>query len=154
MKELIMKETIKKVSTEYNSWRGMKERCTNPKHKEYKYYGGRGIAICSEWSNSSKAFIIDMGPKPSSKHSIDRIDPDGNYCKDNCRWADHFEQQRNKRNSIKLSKSDVKNIRSVPRKKANGRGDGYTRQDIADMFGLSKATTVRVLLGVHYLCET
>lgn len=154
LEKLKMKECIRRDSTEYNSWRAIKERCNNKKHKEYKYYGARGVSVCAEWLNSSQVFFDDMGRKPNPNYSIDRINVDGNYCKENCRWATHKEQQRNKRNSIKLSKNDVENIRSVPRKSANGRGDGYTRKDIAEMFGVSLATTVRILRGVHYLCET
>jgi phosphatidate phosphatase PAH1 len=153
LEKLKMKELIKRSSTEYNSWRSIKERCQSLKHKEYKYYGARGIIMCDRWASSSQAFFEDMGRKPASNYSIDRIDVDGDYHKANCRWATHQEQQRNKRNSIDLTESDVRNMRLVPRTAANGRGLGYTRKDIAEMFCVPLATTVRILRGVHYSCE-
>lgn len=82
---------------EYNAWRAMKARCKNPKHKQYEGWGGRGIAVCSRWNDDFAAFYNDMGDKPSSAHSIDRIDNDGDYMPDNCRWATLSQQNRNKR---------------------------------------------------------
>lgn len=75
-------------------------RCTNPNHKFYKDYGGRGITVCSAWINDWNAFIIDMGPKPSPGHQLDRKDNDQGYFKENCRWVTHAENNQNKRNTI------------------------------------------------------
>jgi len=78
----------------YTSWAAMKTRCTNPKHNRYKLYGGRGITFDPRWDDFL-VFLADMGPRPH-KFSIDRIDPNGNYCKENCRWADYSTQNKNK----------------------------------------------------------
>jgi hypothetical protein len=72
-------------------------RCENSNVERYPSYGGRGIKVCERWRGSFKNFLADMGRKPTPKHSIDRIDVDGNYEPGNCRWATNSEQQRNKR---------------------------------------------------------
>ena len=102
------KEMAKKSNTthtkthtnEYYSWTNMKTRCCNKNSQDYYNYGGRGIKVCDRWLNSFKNFYEDMGKKPSSIHSLDRINVDGNYCKENCRWATIIEQARNKKKCI------------------------------------------------------
>ncbi len=79
-------------SPTYRSWAAMMERCTNPKNKRYARYGGRGIAVCERWSDFA-AFLADMGEKPVSL-TLDRINNDGNYEPDNCRWATSKQQGR------------------------------------------------------------
>jgi hypothetical protein len=88
---------------EYNIWKGMKARCYNINNKQYKDYGGRGIIVCDEWRNNFEQFYKDMGPRPSNKHSIDRIKNDGNYCDYNCRWATSKEQNNNTRQCINIT---------------------------------------------------
>lgn len=85
---------------EYTIWRAMNRRCHSVNATSFKYYGGRGITVCEEWRNSFEAFYRDMGPRPSDKHSIDRINNDGNYEPGNCRWAVWEEQGANKRRNV------------------------------------------------------
>ncbi len=90
-------------TTEYVSWNGMIYRCTNQKGSNYDGYGGRGIKVCQRWQRSFENFIQDMGPKPSPRHSLDRIDNDGDYTPENCRWATPETQANNSRNNRWLS---------------------------------------------------
>jgi len=83
-------------TSEYTTWKSMRQRCTNPKEQGYRYYGARGISICERWG-SFKNFLADMGRRPGPGYSIDRIDNDGNYEAENCRWATQTEQRRNSR---------------------------------------------------------
>jgi len=78
----------------------MIQRCSNTNHKEYPNYGGRGITICERWRSSFENFLADMGTKPSPKHSIDRIDNNGNYEPSNCRWVTQKEQMHNLRKNV------------------------------------------------------
>jgi hypothetical protein len=81
-------------SLAYTSWDSMIQRCTNPKHSSYARYGARGIAICEEWK-SFENFYRDMGARPSKNHSIDRINNGLGYFKENCRWANKYQQAQN-----------------------------------------------------------
>lgn len=86
----------------YSTWRNIKTRCYNKNTHNYKNYGGRGIVMCDRWLNSFSNFYEDMGDKPSSKYSIDRIDNDKGYSKENCRWASSKDQARNRSNNLIL----------------------------------------------------
>ena len=106
---------------EYNAWRGMKGRCLNPNNDKWKHYGGRGITVCPAWVKSFDAFYAHIGPKPSPKHTLDRINNDGNYEPGNCRWAARAEQRPNNRN-----------VRRLP--------DGRRAHDVAKTAGISTIT--------------
>lgn len=86
----------RKSCSEHGIWAGMKHRCNNPNSRLYKHYGGRGIKVCDRWALFEN-FYIDMGPRPSKQHSLDRIDNDGDYEPGNCRWATADIQSNNRR---------------------------------------------------------
>jgi hypothetical protein len=92
-----------KMTDEYGIWRAMKSRCHYPKSINYLYYGARGIIVCDDWRNSFEAFLRDVGPRPSPKHTLERTDNDGNYDPQNVRWALPIEQGRNKRTAKLVS---------------------------------------------------
>lgn len=136
------KEVLKKVNTKhgcsyihgsllqrdtYRIWAGMKDRCYNKNNTKYKFYGERGIKVCDRWKDSDKGFenfILDIGFKPNDGYSIDRIDGNGNYSPENCKWATRKEQDRNKRNSIKI----------------NYGGEIYHLYDLAEKFNIKPRT--------------
>lgn len=109
---------------EYRIWIGMKVRCFQSKHPSYQRYGARGITVCDRWKDSFANFYADMGKRPSKNHSLDRIDNNGNYTPENCRWATREEQMRNTRHSTLLTY----------------RGQTKTMAEWAEITGLKPAT--------------
>ena len=85
---------------EHKSWKNMIQRCTNPKNKHWKDYGERGIKVCDRWLESFSNFYKDMGNKPKGL-TLERINNNGNYCKENCKWATIKENVNNRRCSVK-----------------------------------------------------
>lgn len=94
-----------KGTKEYKAWSEMKQRCINKNAQQYKNYGARGIKVCDRWLQSFENFYADMGKAPDG-FSIDRIDVNGDYCPENCRWVTNSVQSRNKRNSIPLEEKN------------------------------------------------
>lgn len=89
-------------TTEYYVWLSMKDRCKNPSNKRYYSHGARGVTVCDAWDDFQN-FYNDVGPRPSDKHSIERVDNDGNYCPENCKWETDAAQANNKRNNVRLT---------------------------------------------------
>lgn len=90
-----------KMTPEYRAWSNMKFRCYNPNWHKHHLWGGRGIRVCNEWLNDFQAFYNHVGPRPSSQHSLDRIDNDKNYEPGNVRWASRVEQRNNQRLGVR-----------------------------------------------------
>lgn len=90
---------------EYRAWCGMKERCTNPKNQSFADYGGRGIKVCEAWANDYEQFLRDMGRKPDGC-TLERLDVNAGYSKENCVWASRKTQQRNRRNTRYIDPGD------------------------------------------------
>lgn len=84
----------------YSTWKNMRNRCNNPNNDDYEYYGGLGVKVCKRWDNFQN-FIDDMGDRPEGM-TLDRINPNGNYCKNNCQWTTIEEQRNNQRPNRKI----------------------------------------------------
>lgn len=110
----------------YKSWLSMRSRCLNEKAEQFPNYGGRGISVCKEWGESFEAFIEDMGERPEGT-TLDRIDPNGNYEPNNCRWASPKEQAANKRCNVKTLIG----------------GKLMTLSSASDVYGIPKTTIYR-----------
>ena len=121
---------------EYSVWKDMKRRCNNPNSPIYKYYGGRGIKVCERWSDF-ESFLADMGRRPPGL-SIERIDNNGDYEPENCKWATTLEQRRNQR-APKLTSKDVEKIRVMGLL-------GLPLRLIGDQFKVTKSHISQILL--------
>jgi hypothetical protein len=120
---------------EYEVWCGMISRCNYEKHKSYKYYGGRGVSVCERWINSFSTFYSDMGPRPSSKHQIDRIDNDKDYEPGNCEWVTSKINNSHKSNSV-VSDKFIAQVRGL-------KEDGYKQKEIIDILCASRSSVQR-----------
>jgi len=132
-------------TAEYTAWQHMRQRCLNPDDPAYRNYGGRGITIHSPWIDSFESFFEYVGPKPSPKHSIDRIDNNGNYEPGNVRWATSKQQRRNTQRS-KLDEIDLRFIRHWLKR-------GYRQKDIAAAFGVHKAHVANINRGAKWATD-
>lgn len=113
----------------YGIWCGIKKRTENPDYCDYPRYGGRGIGISKEWSESFTRFADDMGPRPTNKHTVDRINNSLGYSKENCRWATYKQQARNRRgNRIHIF-----------------RGENVVQSELAERYGMTHQVLVRRL---------
>lgn len=88
-------------------WLSMLSRCYNKKNKEFKNYGGRGIVVCAEWKKDFWAFVKDIGERPNKNYSLNRINNNGPYSKNNCNWATAKEQRRNQRRIREVRGTDI-----------------------------------------------
>lgn len=115
---------------EFWTWNSMLDRCRNPRHKQYKDYGGRGITVCDEWRHFIN-FFADMGRRPTSKHTLDRINNNGNYEPNNCRWATRQQQNNNTRRCIMVTI----------------RGETHSIADWARLMGCSSKAAKKILMA-------
>lgn len=120
----------------YSVWSNMKDRCYRPENKSFKHYGSRGIQVCPEWRDSFAQFVADMGPRPPGL-TLERKDVNGNYCPDNCVWADKTTQSRNRR-FTKANAETATRIRS-------DRASGKTIAQLSRDYGLSTSQIFRIV---------
>lgn len=116
---------------EYRSWASMKSRCLNPRDPFFERYGGRGITICDRWCDSFEAFLADMGPRPSRRYTLERMENDGRYEPRNCRWATPKEQASNTSVAHKLEHA----------------GEVLTMAEASRRSGLARATIRKRMAG-------
>lgn len=111
----------------YRVWKAMKKRCQNPKDARYQDWGGRGIIVCEKWK-TFEGFYKDMGSTYKEGLSIDRINVNSNYCKENCKWSTTDEQANNKRNTIVVTyKGENGTLRDMCRRLNLSYGNAYMR---------------------------
>lgn len=117
----------------YRSWKEMRQRCMNPRNDKYQWYGGRGISICQRWMEYQN-FLADMGERPAGT-TLDRIDNDGPYSPENCRWATQTEQTRKQKKNV-LSEELADKMRT-------DRAAGMTFKQLGEKYGVDKTTAHR-----------
>jgi hypothetical protein len=123
-------------TVEYTAWVNMKRRCDDPNFSKYRYHGGRGIRYCDRWWDFEN-FLADMGRKSSPELTLERIDNNGDYTPENCRWESWTQQSRN-RSYTKLTMEKAREIRGLERQ-------GYSQRAMARMFDVTQATIWNVI---------
>ena len=126
---------------EYGVWAAVKQRCVDSNVNGYSYYGGKGIAVCARWKERGVGFdnfMQDMGSRPTPKHQIDRMDSNGDYTPENCRWVTPAVNARNRSNNS-VTSSDVKTIRWLF-------DEGFLRQcEIMRIFNIDRALVYKIV---------
>ncbi len=125
-------------TSEYISWKCMKDRCNVSATNGYKYYGGKGVKVCDRWENSFSNFIKDMGNKPTLKHQIDRLDSSKDYTPDNCRWATPTENIRD-RDYTKLTTKKASEIRDLYN------NSNMSQSELAEEYGVSTSNIWHII---------
>lgn len=133
-------------SPEHRAWVHMRQRCTNPRKREWPHYGGRGIKVCDRWMASFVAFFADVGQRPSPAHSIDRINVDGDYEPGNVRWATQQQQVENTR-TVRLVTIDGKTQTVAAWEREKGLSKGQVRSREAAGWTLVDAITTPSIKG-------
>jgi hypothetical protein len=129
---------------EYSVWAAMKKRCHYPKHEHYKSYGAKGIVVCPRWRDDFQAFLLDMGPRPSLEHSIDRIDGTKGYEPGNCRWATVLEQTQNRSIGARLLTFQGETLMMSEWARRLGLPGGALRSRLNKGWSVERALTTKV----------
>ena len=133
-------------TSEYRIWQGIKIRTRCEHSRDYQKYGARGIGMCDRWYDSVVHFMEDMGPRPSMKHTVGRINNDLGYFPENCRWETKKQQARNTRRNC-LTWVDARTIRTTYKREViEGTRDGLeVRKELAQRFGVDLGVVGQVV---------
>lgn len=149
VKSLRFKTHGKTQTKEFRVWLDMRKRCASKCGKPFLNYNSRGIRVCERWLNSFENFLEDMDPIPSINHSIERINNDGNYCSENCKWIPKKEQNFNQR-IRKDNKFGIRNIYMIKQKKRNCYSVNLGNKYIGLASTLEEAKNMRIAAELKY----